>query len=58
MVLTVQLSMLVVQNTKFSDTDCLKQGWIGYARAHVPMFVHKHGLIMIMIMGYLNENIT
>ena len=21
------------------------QGWIGYARTHVPMFVHKLGLI-------------
>ena len=25
--------------------DQAEQGWIGYAGTHVPMFVHKRGLI-------------
>ena len=40
------------------------QGWIGYAGTHVPMFVHKLGLInqtniaLSQTMGFFNENMT
>ena len=27
------------------DDPEMNQGWIGYAETHVPMFVHKLGLI-------------